>query len=188
MPRLGEDRCGPLVPWLDELVALSIEDEPVANLHRMQALWISIAPVVVPYIATSPIRTSSTQRSTKLPSVPASEVHSPASGGPSGGRDAPRGPVAVLVRVRSRGGGHLSKSQVGRVFVEAFGQLPIAYLTMLRMERVAHLRRRTDEPIAIIARRVGWSNPDFAAQQFRRSVGVTPGRYRKVCRAAQTGG
>lgn len=35
--RLGEDRAGQLMPWLDELVALSIEARPVENFHRMQA-------------------------------------------------------------------------------------------------------------------------------------------------------
>ena len=83
---------------------------------------------------------------------------------------------------------HLSKSQLGRVFVEAFGKSPIAYLTMLRAERMAALLRTTDTPIAVVAREVGWGDPDFAARQFRRSVGVTPSRYRAIARArAATG-
>ena len=68
--RLGEDRAGMLMPWLDELVALSIEDQPVANFHRMQALWFSITHVIAPHIKTSPIRTSSTQRATTWPTQP----------------------------------------------------------------------------------------------------------------------
>lgn len=85
---------------------------------------------------------------------------------------------------------HLSKSQVGRVFVEAFGKSPIAYLTMLRTERMAALLRATDAPISVVAREVGWSDPDFAARQFRRSVGVTPSGYRTLSRerAAQATG
>ena len=79
---------------------------------------------------------------------------------------------------------HLSKSQVGRVFVEAFGKSPIAYLTMLRTERMAGLLRTTDTPIAEIAQEVGWRDPDFAARQFRRSVGVTPSKYRALSRSA----
>ena len=78
---------------------------------------------------------------------------------------------------------HLSKSQLGRVFVEAFGKSPIAYLTMLRAEKMAHLLRTTDMPAAVIAREVGWRDPDFAARQFRRSLGVTPSRYREVSRS-----
>ena len=83
---------------------------------------------------------------------------------------------------------HLSKSQVDRMFVEAYGKTPIAYLTMLRAERMAGLLRTTDTPIAVIAREVGWSDPDFAARQFRRSIGVTPSHYRAIARArAATG-
>jgi len=79
---------------------------------------------------------------------------------------------------------HLSKSQVGRVFVEAFGKSPIAYLTMLRTERMAGLLRTTDTPIAEIAQEVGWRDPDFAARPFRRSVGVTPSKYGALSRSA----
>jgi AraC-like DNA-binding protein len=77
---------------------------------------------------------------------------------------------------------HLSRSQVGRLFVEAFGKSPIAYLTMLRTERMAALLRSSDAPIAVIAQEVGWSDPDFAARQFRRRVGVTPSDYRTLSR------
>lgn len=77
---------------------------------------------------------------------------------------------------------HLSKSQVGRVFAEAFGKSPIAYLTMMRTERMASLLRTTDASIATIAHEVGWGDPDFAARQFRRSVGVTPSKYRTISR------
>lgn len=83
-----------------------------------------------------------------------------------------------MVRDRLANEVHLSRSQVGRLFVEAFGKSPIAYLTMLRTERMAALLRTTDTPIAKIAQEVGWSDPDFAARQFRRSVGVTPRSYR----------
>ncbi len=60
---------------------------------------------------------------------------------------------------------------------------PIAYLKMLRTEWMAGLLRTTEDPIARIAHEVGWQDSDFAAQQFRRSVGVTPSRYREMSRA-----
>lgn len=43
--------------------------------------------------------------------------------------------------------------------------------------------RTTDTPIAVFAREVGSGDPDFAASQFRRSVGVTPSKYRAISRA-----
>ncbi|HOW02353.1 MAG TPA: AraC family transcriptional regulator [Rhodoglobus sp.] len=185
--RLGEDRAGMLMPWLDELVALSVEDRPVANFHRVQALWFSIAHVLTPFVTTTPVRESSTQRATTWPAPPRRRGFAPLRA------EARR--VAELLRsdpVRRWSVTdlarevHLSKSQLGRVFVEAYGKSPIAYLTMLRAERMAGLLRTTDTPIAVVAREVGWSDPDFAARQFRRSVGVTPSRYRAIARSRAT--
>lgn len=68
------------------------------------------------------------------------------------------------------------------MFVATFGKSPIAYLAMLRVERMAHLLRDTNMPIRAVAREVGWGDPDFAAQQFHRCIGVTPSRYRKMGR------
>lgn len=181
--RLGEQRAGMTMPWLDELVALSIQDQPVANFHRMQALWFSIAHVVAPFINTSPVRTSPTQRATSWPTSPRHRRFAPLR------REARK--AAELLRADPErrwsvtdlaNEVHLSKSQVGRVFVEAYGKSPIAYLTMLRTERMAGLLRTTDTPIAVIAHEVGWGDPDFAARQFRRSVGMTPSRYRAMSR------
>lgn len=181
--RLGEDRAGLLMPWLDELVALSIEDRPVENFYRTQALWFSIAHVIAPFIKTSPIRTSSTQRARSWPAPPRHRKFAPL-------RSEAR-KVAELLRADPARHWtmtdladevHLSKSQVGRVFVEAYGKSPIAYLTMLRTERMASLLRTTDASVAAIAHEVGWGAADFAARQFRRSVGVTPRRYRNISR------
>lgn len=181
--RLGEDQAGRLIPWLDELVELSVEAQPVANFYRMQALWFSIAHVIAPFIKTSPIRTSATQRARNCPTSPRHRRFAPLR------REARMAAELLRANPMHRWSVteladevHLSKSQVGRVFVEAFGKSPIAYLTMLRTERMAGLLRTTDTPIAVIAREVGWGDPDFAARQFRRSVGVTPSRYRAISR------
>ncbi len=189
--RLGEDRAGLLMPWLDELVALSIEDHPVENFHRMQALWFSITHVIAPHIKTSPIRTSSTQRATTWPTSPRHRRFAPLRREAHQAAELLRAdPVRRWSVTDLANEVHLSKSQVGRVFVEAYGKSPIAYLTMLRTERMAGLLRATDESIAVIAREVGWADPDFAARQFRRSVGVTPSQYRAISRehAAQASG
>ncbi|MFV0425469.1 MAG: helix-turn-helix domain-containing protein [Beutenbergiaceae bacterium] len=77
---------------------------------------------------------------------------------------------------------HLSPSQLRRVFSEAYGKSPIAYLAMLRVERMVHLLKQTDSPISAIAASVGWGDPDFAARQFRRSVGVSPSEYHRITR------
>ena len=53
---------------------------------------------------------------------------------------------------------------------------------MLRTEQMAGLLRSSENSIAAIANEVGWRDPDFAARQFRRSVGVTPSKYRAISR------
>jgi AraC-like DNA-binding protein len=179
--RLGEDRAGMLMPWLDELVALSVDGRFVENFHRMQALWFSVAHVVAPFIATTPTRTFVTQRLAACPTLPRHRRFAPLR---TEAREA-----AELLRLQPErqwsvsalaSEVHLSTSQIGRLFVEAYGKSPIAYLTMLRAERMARLLRTTDTPIAMIAREVGWSDPDFAARQFRRTVGIAPSRYRRM--------
>lgn len=181
---VGEDRARMLMPWLDELVALSIDGGFAEHFYRMQALWFSVATVIVPYIATSAVRMSPTQRAKTWPAYPRLRRFAPL-------RDEAR-TIARLLRDepgrRWTVGGladavHLSPSQLGRVFVDAYGKSPIAYLTTLRAEQMARLLRTTDTPIALIAREVGWGDADFAARQFRRSVGLTPSRYRAMSRS-----
>ncbi|WP_336627562.1 MULTISPECIES: AraC family transcriptional regulator [unclassified Microbacterium] len=184
--RIGRDRLELLSPWLDELVMLSTANKPVSNFYRMQALWFAITHVISPFIKTSPVRTSRTQRQTRNPALP---------------RVRRLAPLRVEVREAERmlradpagpwsvGGlaarANLSKSQFGRLFVDAYGKPPMAYLTMLRVEQMAASLRASDSPIAVVAREVGWSDSDFAALQFRRSVGVTPSRYRAMIRSVK---
>lgn len=180
---LGEDRSGMLMPWLDELVSLSLDDRFAENFYRMQALWFSVAHVIAPFIAASPIRTTSTQRARAWPTQPRHRRFAPIRDEARRAADLLRAdPVRHWSMTDLAEELHLSKSQVGRVFVEAFGKSPIAYLTMLRTERMAGLLRTTDRPVVVIAREVGWGDPDFAARQFRRSVGVTPSKYREISR------
>lgn len=181
--RIGEDHAGILMPWLDELVGLALQDQPTRDFYRMQALWFSIAHVIVPFVKTSTTRVSSTQRATSWPAAPRIRDARPL-------RTEARRVAGLLRAEPARRWSmtdlavevHLSKSQVSRLFVDAFGKSPIAYLTMIRTERMAGLLRATDEPIMVIAREVGWSDADFAARQFRRNVGVTPTEYRKLSR------
>lgn len=76
---------------------------------------------------------------------------------------------------------HLSESQLGRLFVATVGMSPIAYLTVIRVEQMAHLLRTTDAPVSEVAARVGWGDAGFAARQFRRVLSVSPLKYRMMC-------
>lgn len=183
--RLGEDRTGLLMPWLDELAALSVDGVPGDRFYRAQALVFAVLDVIVPHLAVTGHRLSPTQRSTAVPSAPRHRSFLPL-------RAEARN-VAQLLRLELArrwtvsdlaDAVHLSSSQLRRVFVEAFGKSPIAYLTMLRTEQMARLLQATDSPISVIANAVGWSDPDFAARQFRRTIGASPSDYRRISRDA----
>ncbi|WP_217898444.1 hypothetical protein [Haloechinothrix alba] len=68
--RLGEDRAGMLMPWLDELVTLSVAGDFVRDYLRMQTLWFQIAYVIAPHIKVSPVRISPSQRAHIRPTLP----------------------------------------------------------------------------------------------------------------------
>ena len=76
----------------------------------------------------------------------------------------------------------LSPSQLGRIFVDAYGKTPMTYLTTVRAEHLARLLRETDLPIEAAMREVGWCSRGHAARMFRHAVGVTPTRYRMMIR------
>lgn len=54
----------------------------------------------------------------------------------------------------------------------------MGYLTWWRLTRAATLLQETDDPLDVIARRVGYSTPYALSHAFSRLFGTTPGRYR----------
>ncbi|MGO1539800.1 MAG: helix-turn-helix transcriptional regulator [Leucobacter sp.] len=179
--RLGEDRAGMLMPWLDELVALSIDGGFEHHFHRMQALWFSIADVVTPFMKITPIRQSRTQRAHSRPTLPRCRRFAPARDEAHQTRATLASDIAsnwtlgaLSVRV------HLSPKQLSRVFTEAYGKTPLAYLTMLRVEEMAHLLRETDLTIDAAARKVGWASRSRANEAFQECVGMSPSEYRRM--------
>lgn len=179
--RLGEDRAGMLMPWLDELVALSIDGRFALHYHRMQALWFQIVHVIAPFITISPVRISPSQRAHIRPTLP---------------RDRRFAPLRVEVRRAATllrenpakrwtlhdlaSGVHLSPSRLSSVFVEAYGKTPLAFLTMIRAEDLAKYLRETDLTVAAAMQRVGWHSRSHATALFPQYVGVTPGHYRQI--------
>lgn len=178
--RLGEHHAGLLMPWLDELVTLSLDEEK-ARFHRMQALWFAVMDRIVPHIKVTDHRISPSQRARTRP------VH------PRLRRFAPARTEAVTVRAamesiisepwtldRLATMVHLSQKQLSRVFMDAYGKTPLAYLTMLRVEELARLLRETDLTIEQAGRRVGWKSRNRASGAFKQATGITPSRYRRT--------
>lgn len=182
--RLGEDRAGLLMPWLDELAALSADGLPPERFYRAQSLLFAILDVIVPRISVTGHRVTTTQRCAAYPSLPRHRQFTALRADARRAAELLRGELALRWTLRALAEAvHLSPSQLGRVFVDAFGKSPIAFLTMLRVERMAYLLRTTDTPVSVVAKQVGWGDADFAARQFRRSIGVAPSRYRTMSRA-----
>lgn len=184
--RLGEAKAGLLMPWLDELAILSTNGPLPERFYRLQALLFSVFDVVVPTLDTTG---EERPRTSVLPRLPRHRAFNPI-------QDEARIAAGMLrdglaeewTLDRLAEGVHLSRSRVGRLFRESFGKTPIAYLTMLRAERMADLLRTTDAQIATIASQVGWVDPDYAGRLFKQSVGCSPRQYRTLSRRTPTAG
>ena len=62
--------------------------------------------------------------------------------------------------------------------MEQFGAPPIMLLARLRVREMARLLRESDMTVDQIGVRVGWRNRGHAAEQFAKTMGVTPTAYR----------
>lgn len=76
----------------------------------------------------------------------------------------------------------VSRATLGRRFVELVGQTPLGYLTAWRVEVAAHLLRSTDQPLAAVARSVGYTSEYAFSRAFSRARAISPGRYRAARR------
>lgn len=181
--RLGEDRAGCLMPWLDELGRLSHDGPPPERFYRMQALLFSVLDVVCPFVQTTGVRRSPTQRKTTWPGTPALRRLAPLRAEARAAADVLRDdPARRWTLSELAEGVHLSPSQLGRVFVDAYGMTPMTHLTTLRAEHLARLLRETNLPVELAMREVGWRSRGHAARLFRQAIGLTPARYRQLSR------
>jgi AraC family transcriptional regulator len=72
----------------------------------------------------------------------------------------------------------LSLYHFSRSFKESIGVGPQRYVMQRRLERAKALRRRTNQPLAGIAREAGFADQSHLNSAFRREIGVTPGQFR----------
>ena len=61
----------------------------------------------------------------------------------------------------------------------ALNKKPAELLRHRRTEAAAHLLATTDLPIKAVSERCGFGDPAFFCRSFRKTTGLTPGRYRK---------
>jgi len=77
----------------------------------------------------------------------------------------------------------MSRSTLHERFVHFIGQPPMQYLTQWRMQLAARWLRDTDAKVIDIALEVGYENEAAFARAFRRTVGESPGAWRRAHRA-----
>jgi AraC family transcriptional regulator len=72
----------------------------------------------------------------------------------------------------------LSPYHFSRMFKISMGISPHQYVMRQRIERAKVLLKRTDLPVGVVAREVGFASSSHFAQQFRRLVGFAPSDLR----------
>ncbi len=74
----------------------------------------------------------------------------------------------------------LSPHHFGDAFKAATGKSPHRYVIERRLSRARELLRETDRSISDIAYAVGFSSQSHFTANFRRVVGFTPNRFRRL--------
>jgi AraC-like DNA-binding protein len=83
--------------------------------------------------------------------------------------------VAALARAVG-----MSRPVLARRFTDKVGETPLGYLRKLRLGIATMLLHDTDQPLADIARSVGYTSEFAFNRAFQRARGVPPGRYRRA--------
>ncbi len=73
----------------------------------------------------------------------------------------------------------LGRWQYTRLFKEMTGQVPLQYLSDIRISQAKHLLQATDDRLFDIAQHTGFGNEYYFNRRFKQSVGISPGQYRR---------
>jgi len=73
---------------------------------------------------------------------------------------------------------HLSSSHFSRIFHEETGESFVAFLTRIRIEKAKALLTAHSIPLAEIGARIGFKDQSYFTRVFKRSTGMSPGKYR----------
>ena len=87
-------------------------------------------------------------------------------------------PVAEMTKLSG-----LTDRTFKRRFLSATGYIPIVYVQTLRVEEAKQMLETADQGIDEIAKAVGYDDPNSFRRLFKRTVGITPQRYRQRFRS-----
>lgn len=73
----------------------------------------------------------------------------------------------------------ISVPHLHRTFTAEVGTSPMAWLARTRVELAASLLIQDSRPVAEIAHRVGWPDPNYFSRRFREITGASPTAYRR---------
>lgn len=73
---------------------------------------------------------------------------------------------------------YISKHYLSHMFKEQTGTSPIKYLTSRRISKACELLTTTTMPISEVSKSVGYENPLYFSQVFKKLQGVSPAEYR----------
>ncbi len=74
---------------------------------------------------------------------------------------------------------NLSKFHFARKFKQLTGHAPIQHFIHLKMQHACQLLDSTQEPIKLVANRLGYHDPHYFSRLFKRVIGVSPQQYRQ---------
>ena len=82
--------------------------------------------------------------------------------------------------------GKISISNCNVIFKKYLKESPIKYLLNYRLIKSTELLVENALPITEVAFEVGFSNPSYFIDAFKKAYGLTPNEYRKKFRASET--
>ena len=83
----------------------------------------------------------------------------------------------TVADLASRAG--MSRSAFAAHFADVIGEAPIEYLSRWRLRKAASMLRAGNAGIAEIAANVGYDSEAAFSKAFKRSIGITPGAFRR---------
>lgn len=82
----------------------------------------------------------------------------------------------------------MSRSAFAERFARTLGMPPLEYVTRWRMQKAAGMLRDGSATLAEVAGRVGYDSEAAFSKAFKRSLGTTPGAYRRSGRSPEERG